>query len=134
MKTIIATIKPHHLGNIRRGAKTYEMRKTCPKEFPFKVLCCESGSGGQIKAEFICDYAEKQFTDDFPRIWEKVRVSELEALRYSNGSRVYFWHITDMIDYCSTKGQQVRNISEFGLKRPPQSWQYVELQEENDGN
>lgn len=125
METIIATIKPVHLGNIRRGVKLYEIRKTCPKEIPFRVLCCESGSGGKIKAEFVVDYAEQQHTIDVPQMVEESCVSHAEAFEYSRDQRVYFWHITDMVDYCNTKGRKVRNISEFGLKRPPQSWQYV---------
>lgn len=125
MRTIIATIKPVHLGNIRRGAKKWEIRKTCPKELPFKVLCCESGSGGQIKAEFVCNYAEMQHTADVPYMVEEACVSQMEALEYSKDCRVWFWHITDMVDYCNTKGRRVQNISEFGLKRPPQNWQYV---------
>lgn len=125
MKTIIATIKAVHLGNIRRGAKLYEIRKTCPKEVPFKVLCCESKSGGKIKAEFVVDYTEQEHTADVPDLVAKSCVSQMEALEYSQDRRVYFWHISDMVDYCNTKGHRVCNISEFGLKRPPQSWQYV---------
>lgn len=49
-----------------------------------------------------------------------------EILDYAGSIHpVYFWEISDMIDYCSTEGYSVRNISEFGLKWPPQSWQYV---------
>ena len=55
MQTIIMTIKPYHLRNIRMGIKKGELRKSFPKiELPFRVLLCESGSGGQIKAEFTC--------------------------------------------------------------------------------
>lgn len=41
MLTIIATIKPEHLGNIRSGKKLLEMRKICPKDVPFRVLCLQ---------------------------------------------------------------------------------------------
>lgn len=125
MKTIVATIKPIHLGNIRRGAKIYEIRKTCPKEFPFKVLCCESGSGGQIKAEFVVESAECGYPWDFFDEVEAACVSMKEAIEYANDKEIYFWNIKDMIDYCNTKGRKVLNISEFGLKRAPQSWQYI---------
>lgn len=125
MQTIIATIKPIHLGNIRRGIKMFEIRKTVPLERPFRVLCCESRSGGKIKAEFTCDFAKQEHTADVPVWVDDACISQMEALEYSKGCRVWFWHITDMIDYCSTKGYRIRNISEFGLKRAPQSWQYV---------
>ena len=62
METIIATIQPVHLGNIRSGKKLFEIRKTLPSPLtighPVLCLCCESGSGGQIKAEFIIDKAD----------------------------------------------------------------------------
>lgn len=130
MITIIATIKPEHLGNIRRGVKLFEMRKTCPKEVPFRVLCCESGSGGQINAEFIC---RNIYTDEkvrqAARLVKDSCVTMEEAEEYAKGKPVHFWHISEMIDYCSAKGQRVRNVSEFGLKRAPQSWCYVKEHE-----
>ena len=107
MKTIIATIKEQHLTNIRLGRKLREMRKTCPEEVPFRALCCQSGSGGKILAEFIVDSPMQVYPRDWPEL-------------------VWFWDVNDMIDYCSTNGYRVRNVSEFGLKRAPQSWCYVE--------
>lgn len=125
MTTIIATIKPWHLRNIRLGKKTYEIRKTCPKEAPFKVLCCESGSGGQIKAEFICTVSRMNYIPNDAML-EAACISRSELEEYENGKRgLQWWDISNMIDYCSTKGYHIRNISEFGLKRAPQSWQYV---------
>lgn len=129
MTTIIATIKPVHLDNIRRGIKLYEMRKTCPKcEFPFKVLCCESGSGGDIKAEFEVMSPLAIYPAEWPEIVNDTCITMDEALEYSGGEAVWFWDISNMIDYCSTNGYEVRNISEFGLNRAPQSWQYVEVE------
>lgn len=125
MKTIIATIKPIHLGNIRRGAKLYEIRKTCPKEVPFKVLCCESQSGGQIKAEFEVMSPMKVEPEQWPEMVSGACISMKEAIEYAGGKEILFWDVSNMVDYCNTKGCRVRNISEFGLKRPPQSWQYV---------
>lgn len=152
MKTIIATIKPCYLNAIRTGKKTVEVRKTAP-EPPFRVLCCESGSGGKIKAEFICNETFRfskhcEPHDELPGspceywiTWDEavnwigesecdlyvatmLNISELD--RYIGAkSFTYGWGISGVIDYCSTKGHCVRNISEFGLKRPPQSWQYV---------
>ena len=135
MRTIIATIKPYHLGNIRRGEKLFEVRKTAPEsQFPVKVLLCESGSGGQIKAEFTMHHPERLFANEvksgserFRELTRKACVTEPEAFLYlGNAKQLFFWDINDMIDYCSTKCYKIRNISEFGLKRPPQSWQYVD--------
>lgn len=126
MLTIIATIKPQHLGNIRAGRKLYEMRKTCPKDVPFKVLCCQSGSGGQIMAEFEVREPVKALPRIWPVLVKETCVSLSEAEAYAGDDLVWFWDINNMIDYCSTKGYRVRNVAEFGLKRPPQSWCYVE--------
>lgn len=152
MKTIIATIKPCYLNAIRTGKKTVEVRKTAP-EPPFRVLCCESGSGGKIKAEFICNETFRFLRhcephDELPGSpceywieWEEggnwigeaesdlfvatmLNITELD--QYIGAKRVaYGWGVSNVIDYCSTKSHRVRNISEYGLKRPPQSWQYV---------
>lgn len=125
MKTIIATIKPYYLVNIRRGVKLYEIRKTCPTDTPFRVLCCESGSGGKIKAEFEVMSPIKTNPEYYLEMVDSACISMNDAIRYANGKQIWFWDINNLIDYCSTKGQRVRNISEFGLKRAPQSWQYV---------
>ena len=132
MKTIIATIKAHYLSDIRTGKKTLEIRKTAP-EPPFRVLCCESKSGGQIKAEFICDTVLPivVFQNGSIQHWEyyhldRARLGYEDMAEYIGyGKSGHAWHISEMIDYCSTKYQCVRNINEFGLKRPPLSWQYL---------
>lgn len=128
MRTIIATIKPQHLINIRTGKKSYEMRKTCPKGVPFRVLCCESGSGGQIKAEFVVTSPVKVRPIIWPELVQAACVPMEMAEIYANGKDIWFWNITKMVDYCTVKGCRKRNISELGLSRPPQSWCYVEEQ------
>lgn len=136
MKTIIMTIKPCYLNAIRNGRKTLEIRKTSP-EAPFRVLCCESGSGGKIKAEFICDRVTKVnvFENGTIQHWEynsleRAQITYEEMAEYIGfGRSGYALHIINMIDYCTTKGQKIRNIGEFGLKRPPQSWQYLRTEE-----
>lgn len=137
MKTIIMTIKPYWLHDIRVGKKTLEIRKTAPKP-PFRVLCCESGSGGKIKAEFTCDEVLPVvvFENGSIQHWnyaglERAQIRYQEMAAYIGyGKTGYAWHITNMIDYCCTKGQRVRNINEFGLKRAPQSWQYLQIDSE----
>lgn len=133
MKTIIATIKPVHLGNIRRGLKLCEIRKTAPKEVPFRVMLCESGSGGQIKAEFVCDAVRpvKVCEDGEIQHWyyfglNTACITHDEMAAYiGHGKTGCAWHITKMVDYCSTKRQKVRHISEFGINKVPQSWVYA---------
>ena len=130
MITIIATIKPEHLGNIRSGRKKWEMRKNAPQTYglDFKVLCCESGSGGNILAEFVCNSVEiskRQPEASLARLVAESCVTMEQAKKYQGDGVLHFWHISKMIDYCKAKGQRVRNVSEFGLTRAPQSWCYV---------
>lgn len=134
MITIIATIQPVHINNIRTGLKTVEIRKSAPKELPFRVLCCESGSGGKITCEFIVSDVRKDRGSKEEREKAAVmgaHISQMACVpwewicKYAGDKSFYLWHISNVIDYCTAKGHRVRNISEFGIKRPPQSWQYV---------
>lgn len=105
------------------------------------MLCCESGSGGKITCEFVCDSVTKFYLTDknVKHLCEKACISKKELYEYAIGTRnLYAWNVSNMInylapfkieeglDYYSVKGYRVRHISEVGLKRAPQSWQYVE--------
>lgn len=46
MKSILLSIKPKYVELIARGEKTIEVRKTAPKEVPFKCYIYESRNGG----------------------------------------------------------------------------------------
>lgn len=125
MRTIVATIKEKHLSNIRAGRKKYEMRKTCPKETPFRVLCCQSRSGGQILAEFVVREPSRCMPRIYSVLVSKACVPMSVADAYAGDGQIWFWDVNDLVDYCTEPGQRIRNISEFGLTKPPQSWCYV---------
>ena len=60
MKAVLISIKPKWCDLIRRGRKTVEVRKTCPKlEVPFKVYIYETMDGGRgsglVFGEFVCN-------------------------------------------------------------------------------
>lgn len=48
-------------------------------------------------------------------------LSACEILEYADGKTVYGWHISNLKIYDKPK-----ELSEFGIKRSPQSWCYVE--------
>ncbi len=110
------------------------------------------GEGGYIVGEFICDYIISYCEMENADIAEQMScVSREDILDYSNGKAVYGWHISDLVIY-----DKPRELSEFYqkcksydkdewenddclecknpcgnggklyLKRPPQSWCYVE--------
>lgn len=130
---ILITIKPHHLHNIRIGAKKWELRRTKPTqigefEVPVRVYCCESGSGGKITAEFQCYHMRAVWNNDsdIKIAAEKACISEREVRQYiGDKDFIYAWTIDNVIDYTRDKGNPIRHITEFGIERPPQSWCYI---------
>ena len=55
MTTIIMSIRGRHIRNMEAGRKRIEIRKSRPKgDPPFRVLLCQTGSGGNIVAAFTC--------------------------------------------------------------------------------
>ena len=125
MQTIIMTIIPDHLRNIRLGIKKGELRKRFGKmELPFRVLLCKSGSGGRIEAEFTC---RDILAIDTPSTYfsSVLCLREQEIVDYLGGKTGYVWGVSDVVDYCCTKGYRIRNISEFGIPRSPRAWQYA---------
>ena len=75
MKSVLISIKPEWVGKITRGKKTIEVRKSAPKEVPFKAyiymtkkkpyMLTFAGNGkmrvhnGMVIGEFICDKVYK---------------------------------------------------------------------------
>ena len=127
MKTILASIKPEPLSRICNGEKLWEMRKHSPKPAPpFRVLCCESGSHGMIRASFICDAVVKYFPHEAKKELQESCVLYESAVAYANGRKLHFWHISQFEVY---DNHSAYHISVEGVTRPPQSWQYINATE-----
>ena len=81
---------------------------------------------GYVIGEFTCKQIEELTglfdIDPLYRLPDNgdccLTVEELE--KYGNGKRLYGWHIDDFKGY-----DRPKMLSEFGLKRPPQSWCYI---------
>ena len=72
MKSVLISIRPQWVEKIASGKKTIEVRKTAPKEVPFKAyIYCTIGNGvkgdylvpsgiqcGKVIGEFVCDRIE----------------------------------------------------------------------------
>ena len=72
MKSVLISIRPQWAEKIASGQKTIEVRKTAPKEVPFKAyIYCTIGNGvkgdylvpsgiqcGKVIGEFVCDRIE----------------------------------------------------------------------------
>lgn len=152
MKAVLISIKPKWCELIASGKKTAEVRKTKPKlATPFKVYiyCTKDfkpnvkygfklwAGRGKVIGEFICDVV-RDARDCF--IGPSCLTTE-EWLKYTNGYKrqVWCWRITDVKIYdepkplsefrsynCSVYWEDGYPLPTHEIKRPPQSWCYVE--------
>lgn len=154
--TLMLSIKPKWCELIASGRKTIEVRKTRPKcEAPFLCyIYCTKDKGisfwtgkryayaddrshnlfdvcgnGKVIGEFVCDYILEITPDTYGYHKYFISGDDLNASclttndlwKYANGKTLYGWHISDLVIYDKPK-----EISEFAMTRPPQSWCYVE--------
>ena len=152
-KAVLISIKPEWCSLIATGKKTVEVRKSIPKlDTPFKcyIYCTKSSKGwffmhapdvrrdGKVIGEFVCDEIElfSVTTDNNSTISEKDMVEkscmtiqqlaqyELDAIPKEFTIQkigLYGWHISNLKIYDKPK-----ELREFNISKPPQSWRYVE--------
>lgn len=116
MKSVLISIKPKWCWKIARGEKTIEVRKTAPKEVPFKVyIYCSYGNDkenymlggcGKVIGEFICDKVDKYTFSHYEAEYrvthveqEAMCLNQPELIRYGKGKPLYGWHISDLKIY-----------------------------------
>lgn len=154
-KAVLISIRPKWVEKIANGEKTIEVRKTRPKlATPFKayIYCTQPKyphedfiltdypkpqfyGGGKVIGEFTCD----QFWIGTPHntnllFCMAACMDGFDTEKYAKGKTLYGWHISDLHIYDTPK-----ELSEFTglrdtkfgaapheIKRPPQSWCYVE--------
>lgn len=133
MKSVLISIRPQGTEKIVSGEKTIEVRKTAPKEVPFKAYIYETqgqyikfthgahtkyGYGrGKVIGEFICDKVERLeehieqgglyyiLSDTFN---EQAQLDNWELHDYGKGKTLYGWHISDLKIY-----DKPRELNEF---------------------
>ena len=133
---VIISIRPKWCDLIVSGEKKYEIRKTKPdlKDGPLRVFIYKTGNGGII-GEFTlisCKYIQAWMDADGEKhlgstVGMRHCVDDEELFNYlyretepgEPYSGGWAWHIDDLIGY-----DQPKSLEYFGLKRPPQSWQY----------
>lgn len=154
-KAVLISIRPEWVEKIARGEKTLELRKTEPKlETPFKVyIYCTAGnlsyevsngifcniSGGRlVVGEFVCDKIGVIWGGGYLKMPESAFAGSCLNMyqidTYLDGKDGHFWHISNLKIYDApkplSKFMGLRK-TKFGyapveIKRPPQSWCYVE--------
>ena len=151
MKSILISIRPEFVAKILNGEKTIEIRKTAPKcDLPIDVyIYCTKGDYigrisnkyvGKVVAKFtLCEienigkyaysFKDRRFYELLGRacltpedLAEYAKITRYEFEK--NGMGLYAWHISDLQIFDKPK-----DLSEFGLAKAPQSWQYVEAKE-----
>ena len=134
MKAVMISIKPKWVEKIANGEKTIEVRKTAPKEVPFKCYIYETkgqyvkfthgahtkyGYGrGKVIGWFICDKVDEYHYDycdgvdiDDDTILETA-IDREDINIYAKGKTFYGWHISDLKIYDKPK-----ELSEFYTKK-----------------
>nr|DAX72482.1 MAG TPA: hypothetical protein [Caudoviricetes sp.] len=161
-KAVLISIRPEWVEKIADGEKTLELRKTEPKlETPFKVyIYCTAGnlsyevsngifcniSGGRlVVGEFVCDKIGVIWGGGYLKMPESAFAGSCLNMyqidTYLDGKDGHFWHISNLKIYDAPKPlSEFMGLrkTKFGyapveIKRPPQSWCYVEEKEDSDG-
>ena len=128
MKSVLIAIRPQGAEKIAKGIKTIEVRKTAPKEVPFKAyiyctkekkqddiiwagVCGDRGKwNGRVIGEFICNNASEL---DYVYYWNNgyefaTCLTYRQVADYGKGKTLYGWHISDLKIY-----DEPRELSEF---------------------
>ena len=123
MLAVLMSMKPKWWEKILDGEKTLEIRKTHPQnerlEWPVTVLVYVSGTGA-VQGQFLCpgEVSYRTMQD----LEEMSCVPREDLLKYAKGRRLSGWIVQS-----PEKFDAPSPLAEFGLDRPPMSWQYVEI-------
>ena len=153
MKSVMLSIKPYWLfliiaktmGWKTDKEKTVEVRKSYPKNKDWNktvILYCTKDKIsfnlipkeyqplmerflGKIAGVFVCNEIKEIRADNLVALYfnnpcDKTCLGDLQLRIYADGNNLFLWHISDLVIYDKPK-----ELSEFGLKRTPQSWCYV---------
>lgn len=138
MKSVLISIKPQWVTEIKIGEKTIEVRKTRPAiETPFKCYIYETKEKfkarlftrdvfcqgkGKVIGEFVCHKIDEYLCEKYdwsdgedsleyriPSVEGRKTCLEYDEIReYGKGKPLYFWHISDLVIYDKPK-----ELSEF---------------------
>ena len=93
-----------------------------------ELMCCndeyskDNFLNGKVIGEFVCDTIITDRTFGYDSMFNALScMSYAEIASYYTKNEMYGLHISDLVIYDKPK-----ELSEFGLNRPPQSWGYVE--------
>ena len=129
MVTILMSIQKQHVDDIKSGRKKSELRLRAPvQKPPYRVIVYEPKTGGgcgKVVLEFVCylEHLHYGFDYDVGRVIDRACISRgflRRYLRYNECRPFTEMFIGDLVTYDTP-----RDLSEYGVKRAPQSWQYL---------
>lgn len=119
--TIILSLHDRWWKKVLAGEKPLEIRKTRPAAAgPFRVLVYVTGTGA-IQGEFSCNSFLKIPTIPEPQEREGSCLTKQQLKEYAgdSGKPLWGWSVSGAKEFYTPQP-----LSLYGLKRPPQSWQY----------
>lgn len=137
-KAVLLSIHPKWAEKIYSGEKEVEWRKTFPTEatpgmpvliYETAPVCMVTGLFYWISKESLIirgpDFDGQEIHPTAKRIIEAgcVPLEDLEKYQGENG-RLYAWNVRGKMKF-----SEPHQLSEYGLSRAPQSWQYITIKE-----
>lgn len=128
-KAILLSIHPKWAQKIYSGEKTVEWRKTFPKGYSGIVFLYETApvkkvTGFVIVAGFVGLNMNEYGIFTYAEAMIRRGCVDEESLRKYQG---HSGHVIGWLISKSDKYTEPMSLETFGLKRAPQSWQYVEV-------
>lgn len=128
-KAILLSIHPEWAQRIFSGLKILEWRKSVPKfDGTIKVYMYETspiqkitGYFEIVEEECFVQIEDPLHCDSTNIVFGQVTREDLANYK-GNSKYLYGWRI-----HAPQKFKNPKTLADFGLKRPPQSWQYVEV-------
>lgn len=136
---IMQSIHHEHAENIFIGAKDYEIRKTAPSggSYPYIIYMYETkrdGGAGAVVGFYMCRaiittnaFGEALYKSNTPEeaavrqeIAKRACRTEEQLIEYADSGSIRIWVVSNPIRF-----PRPRPLSDFGLSRAPQSWQYL---------
>ena len=122
MKSVLLSLKPEWWEKIRSHEKTLEIRKSRPMdvELPVRVIVYATKPVGKIVGEFLSGHFLRR--SNVGGLAARSMVPLQELIAYADGGEVFAWTIDDVVEY-----ETPMALAALGVKRAPQSWMYVEV-------
>lgn len=122
MKSVLLSLKPEWWEKIASREKTLEIRKSRPMgvELPVRVIVYATKPVGKIVGEFLAGHFLRR--SSVGGLANRSMVPLQELIAYADGGEVFAWTIDDVVEY-----DKPMALADLGVKRAPQSWMYVEV-------